>query len=265
MAAAYVERIGLDTVRDCRRSPEYPLGYREHVPVLMFHKAMERFPRSRRQYRAESAIAREPFLRSEYLEHAWVRDAFRSAFAPVLKAEVDFLKFPQLALSIPFLLSEFPDCAVLAVWRNAPCTFRSLAGKEFPPERLPASLLRSFLMWRMYADHILRAADRAPGRVAVVSIDESVSSGGGHLREALRTIGVQTGRIESFDEVLDRTKWNRRAPVGWRALHATTAIALRMLSRTGKLTEYQSHLASRKDWGTRLRGRSPGSTGSSGR
>jgi len=158
--------MGLRTVADERRNADYSAGYSEFLPLLMFHKALERLPRG-----ADHRLTVEPFIRADYLDDEFIAAMFGRAFAPFDRNDVDFLKFPQLALSARFLLERFPDCAVLALWREPAATFRSLVRRELPREMFPSSLLKSVVLWNIYAHHIIEAKHVAPDRVAVVHLE----------------------------------------------------------------------------------------------
>src|SRR6056297_1723634 len=83
--AKWLHRSGLRSVEDRRRHERYPAGYFEHMPILMFHKALERLPRG-----ADHAIRTEPFLESSLLDDPFIHTLFEAAFRPVLEGEVDF-------------------------------------------------------------------------------------------------------------------------------------------------------------------------------
>ncbi len=165
---------GLTTVNDMRRSAKYPQGYFEHVPLLVFHKGMEQFPREHSIHRADYVATTEPFLKPEYLNQPFVRTLHEQAFAPLVNGEVDFLKFPQLALSVDYLFETLGDIRFVAVWRRPAASVRSMAAKEFGRDMTPFRTLRSVLLWNTYAAHVCRAKERHGDRVAVVNIDDVV-------------------------------------------------------------------------------------------
>ncbi len=188
---------GLRTVVDERSAEKYPDGYFEHVPLLMFHKAMERYPR-RSGNRADHAIVSEEFLKVEYLRDPIVRTMFETAFKPLLDGRVDFIKYPQLALSPEFLLETFPEVHVIALWRNPEANIRSLARKEFPWDMFPFRTVRSIMMWGMYAYHICRAKEFAPDRVTVLAIDALMNANAG-VGPWLRSLGYDPTNIRIGD------------------------------------------------------------------
>lgn len=243
--ARWLHACGLSTVSDRRRAARYPAGYFEHMPVLMFHKAMERLPRG-----ADHAISLEPFLRREYLDDPFVELMFREAFRPVLESEVDFLKFPQLALSFDFLLETFEGAHVVALWRDPRPVFRSLVRREFPREMIPASGAKAILLWSMYAHHIVRAAEAHPERVTVLSIDDFMASEGmeGPLLRRLGRPGVKGVPVR---EGVDLSMWTGSSPVAWTAYHAAMALACRMAS--GRFGEGRAVLADQAHWKRALR------------
>jgi hypothetical protein len=164
--ARWLHACGLTTVSDERRNPRYPSGYFEYLPMLMFHRALERLPRG-----ADHRITTEPYITRATLEHPFVARIFELGFEPLLKDEVDFLKYPQLALSLEFLLERFPRAHVIGLWRSPASTFRSLVTKEFPVEMRPASSVKAILLWSVYAHHLVAAKRHAPDRVTLVEID----------------------------------------------------------------------------------------------
>ena len=164
--ARWLHACGLSTVTDERRHERYPSGYFEYLPMLMFHRSLERLPRG-----ADHRITTEPYLTSETLEHPFAASTFELGFEPVLRDQVDFIKYPQLALSLEFLLRRFPDSHAIALWRNPLDTFRSILTKEFPVEMLPGSSVKAILLWSVYAHHLLAAKRSWPERVTLVQID----------------------------------------------------------------------------------------------
>ena len=226
--ARWLDACGLTSASDDRRREGYPSGFFEHMPMLMFHKAIERLSRG-----ADHAIKLEPFLRSELLQDPFIKETFALAFAPALRGEVDFVKFPQLALSIDFLLEQFPGARVLALWRDPVTSFRSLVRREFPREMLPAAGIKAILLWDLYAYHIERASQTYPRDVTVVHVDAFLrdpTAGTGLLAR----LGLDPSRAHPVEEIADLSSWRRPVPLPWRAYHAAMRWTCRLLeSRLG--------------------------------
>lgn len=242
--AKWLAACGLRTADDRRRQERYPAGYYEHMPVLMFHKALERLPRG-----ADHAIRLEPFLRSEYLQDPFIRLLFEAAFREVLDGSFQFLKFPQLALSMDFLFEQFPGAHVLGLWRDPATTFRSLMSREFPSEMLPASGVKAVLLWSIYARHIVEAKARRPEAVTVIDIDRllDASDGGASL---LARMGMEEGFVPVRQAVNEAT-WNRKVALRWRATHRLALLVGRAAAR--RLGSGRSELADQVAWVERLR------------
>jgi len=240
----WLEKSGLATVRDDRRHERYPAGYQEHMPILMFHKALERLPRG-----AEHAITTEPFLESAQLEDPFIRTVFEAAFAPVLRGEVDFIKFPQLALSIDFLIEQFPDAKVIGIWRDPLPTFRSLITKEFPAEMRPASGLKAIFFWNLYAHHLTRAKEAYPDAVRLVEIDAFLADPEVG-RGLLAWLGRDPGKAAAISDAIDVSLWHRSIGIGWRAYHALMSWVAR--ASAGRVRSDRRVLADQRAWRDRL-------------
>ena len=228
---------GLTTVADERASEKYPSGYFEHVPLLLFHKAMERFPR-RSNSRADYLPTTAPFLEAEQLDRPFVRTMFDGAFAPLLQGEVDFLKYPQLALSIDFLFETLGDVRVAALWRDPIPTVQSLASKEFGRDMTPFRGLRSVLLWNTYAYHICRAKERYGDRVAVIHFDR-LADGTCPVDEALAGLGYAVPSVP-VETVASPGLWtartSRRAALHVGALDRLATAAAPRLGADPELT-----------------------------
>ena len=220
--AKLLDAAGLSTVADERASEKYPSGYFEHVPLLMFHKAMERFPRENGHHRADFVPTTDPFLKAEHLERPFVASMFDEAFAPVRSGEVDFLKYPQLALSVDALFETLGDIRVVAVWRDPTRAILSLARKEFGRDVFPFRGLRSVLLWTTYAYHVCRAAERHGDRVAVVQIDRVVD-GSTPVDRILKPLGYDVRSVPAPD-VIEAGVWTGRSS-------ATDRLKVRTLDR----------------------------------
>ena len=207
--AKLLDAAGLTTVADERASDKYPSGYFEHVPLLMFHKAMERFPREATHHRADFVPTTDPFLEAAHLQQPFVESLFAEAFAPILSGKVDFLKFPQLALSLDALFETLGDVRVVAVWRDPTRAVLSLARKEFGRDVFPFRGLRSVLLWTTYAYHICRAKERHPDRVAVALVDRVVD-GSTPVDRVLKPLGYDITAVPVSD-VVDPHVWTKES------------------------------------------------------
>lgn len=254
--ARWLDACGLSTVDDPRRAERYPSGYYEHVPILMFHKAMERTSRG-----ADHAITAEPFLRSEQLEDPFVRRVYELAFEPVLNGKVDFVKFPQLALSVDFLFDQFPEAHVIAIWRDPSVTFRSLVRREFPREMIPASGVKAVLLWNIYAHHVVAAKRAHPDRVTVVEIDRFLADPRAGSR-LLERIGRDPSEAVPVGTAIDAALWKREVPIAWRIYHG--AMRRLCLAMRGRLGPDRAMLADERRWEEALRSVSAGPGASQG-
>jgi hypothetical protein len=238
--ARWLHASGLRTVSDERKNERYPSGYFEYLPMLMFHRALERLPRG-----ADHRITTEPYLTKETLEHPFVAHGFELAFEPVLRGEIDFIKYPQLALSLDFLLERFPDSHVVGLWRNPRDTFRSLLTKEFPLEMIAGAPLKAVLLWSLYAHHLCAAKRRHPERVSLVEIDGFIAdpAAGPAL---LERIGRSAGSAVPIQDAIDPSLWQRRTKLRWRLAHGAMAMTSRALE--ARLGPQRSALADQRRW-----------------
>jgi hypothetical protein len=243
--ARWLHACGLRTVSDPRSNTRYPAGYFEHLPMLMFHRSLERLPRG-----AEHRITTEPYLTKETLEHPFVARSFELAFEPVLRDAVDFVKFPQLALSVDFLLERFPDGHVVGLWRNPLDTFRSLVSKEFPVEMVAAAPLKAMLLWGVYAHHLTAAKRRHPERVTLVEIDAFVA-GPAAGPALLERIGRPASAAVPVRDAIDPALWGKAVRLRWRIAYATLAALGRALR--GPLGPQRAPLADHRRWLRELR------------
>ena len=245
--ARWLHACGLSTVSDDRRHERYPSGYFEYLPMLMFHRSLERLPRG-----ADHRITTEPFLTKETLEHPFVARTFELAFEPLLRDQVDFLKYPQLALSLDFLLDRFPAAHVIALWRNPVDSFRSMVTKEFPLEMIAAAPLKAVLLWNVYAHHLVGAKRDHPDRVTLVEVDGFF--GNASAPSALfERLGRPGGASVPVTEAIDPVLWGRRSSLRWRAFHRTMAALCRALG--ARLGPQRAPLADQGFWLRELRRR----------
>jgi hypothetical protein len=238
--ARWLHACGLSTVADERKNERYPAGYFEYLPMLMFHRALERLPRA-----ADHRITTEPYLTRETLEHPFVARCFELGFEPVLNDQVDFIKYPQLALSLEFLLERFPAAHVIGLWRNPRDSFRSLVTKEFPLEMIAASPLKAVLLWNVYAHHLCAAKRNHPGRVTLVEIDGFIANpaAGPAL---LQRIGRPAASAVPIWDAVDPKLWGRPTKLRWRVGHAVMATLARGLA--GRLGPQRAPLADQRRW-----------------
>jgi hypothetical protein len=243
--ARWLHACGLETVSDARRDPRSPSGYFEYLPMLMFHRALERLPRG-----ADHRITTEPYLTAARLEHPFVARTFELGFEPLLDDQVDFLKYPQLALSLDFLLARFPDAHVVGLWRSPVSTFRSLVSKEFPIEMRPASAVKAVLLWSVYAHHLVAAKRACPERVTLVEVDGFFAdeASGPALLERLGRPGSHAAPIAG---TIDQGLWGRPSSLPWRAGHASVAALCRLFAR--RLGPQREPLADQRRWLAELR------------
>ena len=243
--ARWLHACGLTTVSDERRNERYPSGYFEYLPMLMFHRGLERLPRG-----ADHRITTEPYLTTETLQHPFVARSFELAFEPVLRNEVDFIKYPQLALSLDFLLDRFPSSHVVGLWRNPRDTFRSLLTKEFPLEMIAGSPLKAVLLWSVYAHHLSAAKRKHPERVTLLEIDGFIAdpAAGPAL---LERIGRSRSSAVAVQHAIDPSLWGRRTSLRWRVGHAAMATLCRALE--GRLGTQRAALADQRRWLGELR------------
>ena len=243
--ARWLHACGLSTVADQRRNERYPSGYFEPLPLLMFHKSLERLPRG-----ADHRITTEPYLTQEIMDLPYVASSFEHAFESVLHDDIDFLKYPQLALSIDFLLERFPQAHLIGLWRSPLSSFRSLITHEFPLEMIPASGVKAVLLWSVYASHLVSAKRSRPEQVTLVGID------GFFADEAtgptlLERIGHDPASAVPIGEAIDRTLWHARTSLPWRAYHAAMAGLCRAMK--SRLGPQRAPLADQRAWLRQLR------------
>ncbi|RPI47063.1 MAG: hypothetical protein EHM56_14995 [Chloroflexi bacterium] len=243
--ARLLAHSGLLTVDHHRANPHYPAGYYEHLPLLMFHKALERLPRG-----ADHRITVQPFLQSSYLDDAFIRQMFCAAWEPVSSRSIDFLKFPQLALSTDFVLEQFDNVHVLALWRNPASTFRSLVTKELPREMVPASGLKAIMLWSMYAFQLVRGAQAHPQDVTVLSIDDLVEHDTS-ISPLLRRLGYEPGDENRLSGCISQGVWTRRVSSPWRLYFQ--AMRLAALASRRLLPADKASLADLAGWQRRIR------------
>lgn len=222
--ADFLVQCGFRTVSDSRASDQYPRGYHEYFPLLLFHAAMERYPRG-----AMHRITSEPFLTTGLLTDEYSNLLYQQAFIPFQDEKYDFIKYPQLALSIDFLLETYPNIHFIALWRKPAAVFKSLVQKEFPVEMRPASGIKAILLQAVYASHILEAVQHHPERITVYSIDELIDDEI-DLAPVLKGLGYEVSGIQSITRRMDQKIWTRRVPFFWYLYYLSMRLFLLILS-----------------------------------
>ena len=207
--ADFLVHCGLKTVQDNRANSQYPRGYHEHFPLLMFHKALERYPRG-----ADHRITDLPFIQSAYLEDEFTSSIFAAAVVPFQDQNINFIKFPQLALSIDFLLEQFPNLHIIALWRNPVAVFKSLIQKEFPREMRPASGIKAILLQSVYGTHIKNACQRFPGNITVLAIDQLIKEDQ-NLGPFLENLGFEIKSPCRLSQSMNTELWTKQVPLFW--------------------------------------------------
>lgn len=210
----------------------------------MFSKAIERLPRG-----ADHRATAEPFLKSEYLADDFVRTMFHSAWKPVLDRSVDFVKFPQLALSIDFLFEQFPDIHVIALWRDPVRTFRSLVTKEFPVTMIPASGLKAILLWNTYAYHIVQGQQKRPDEVTVLNIDQLIERDSS-ISPLLRRLGYEVAGEHTLSQCMQAGVWTQRTPWPWKLYFGSMRLGILAMKRW--VAQDKEALTDLRTWKSRL-------------
>jgi len=222
LLADYFVQCGLKTVEDSRSSNQYPRGYHEHFPLLVFHKALERYPRG-----SVHRITDEQYLNREAIQDPILSQLYNEAFYPFLIPDVDFIKYPQLALSMPFLVNEYPDLHILAVWRRPPAVYKSLIQKEFPVDMLPGSAVRSVLLQSVYAEHILRTHEKFSDRITVLYIDEIINQRG-TLKKFLGDLGYSGIPDLPLSDTIQPDIWTKKVSSIWTLFYILTRVFVRI-------------------------------------
>ena len=235
---------GLQTVYSSRKNAKYPSGYYEYLHIQLFNKAIERLPRG-----ADYRITTEPFLKSDYLTDEFIATMFSSAWEPVLNREVDFVKFPQLALSVDFLFKQFADIHVIALWRDPVRTFRSLVIKEFGRTMLPASGLLAILLWNMYAYHLVEAKKKWSDSMTVFNIDDLVENDK-NVSPLLRQLGYEPVQESTLSQCMQPGVWTQRVALPWRLYFHSMRLSLLVVKRW--LPDEKQILVNQVVWRNRL-------------
>ena len=213
---------GLKTITDFRSSDQYPRGYHEYFPLLLFHKAVERYPRG-----GSHRITDESFLQEDLLNDEFTKQMFQTAFKPFWNPEIDFIKYPQFALSFEFLLNQFPDIHFIVLWRNPIAVFKSLVQKEFPIEMRPASGIKAILLQSVYAEHILNAYCNHPEKVSVLLIDSLINQNY-DLSPFLRELGFDVKGENRISRTIQPKIWTKNVPLPWYLYYQAMRLSLKI-------------------------------------
>jgi hypothetical protein len=205
LIAQYLRDIGLRTVEDGRTNPDYPGGFTEHLPILLFNKACERLrgPRDR--------LTDDQLIQPDFLNISCMRKMFDDAFSVFTDPGIDFVKSPSLALAMDFMAEQFPHLRFLAVWRRPATSIESFYQREYG--RFPGirGLFYAIGAWNMYARRVLDFKARHPDRVDVVEADALVA-GRSSLLPLLHRHGFAIPDGRELPETLQK-KWRDKA--GW--------------------------------------------------
>lgn len=202
MIARHLRDIGLRTVPDLIWShKDYPSGYNEHLPILVFEKACERLHGSR------ARPTDQELLREEYLEVPGMRAFFEASYAPLRDSSIDFIKSPDTALYLRFLSARHSDIHYLAIWRNPEDAISSYFRREFG--RYPGwrEYYRSIVSWNLYAKRILDFKKEFPSKMTVWSIDRLIASDYS-LAGSMRKLGYKDIREINLQNALGKP-WRR--------------------------------------------------------
>lgn len=168
MVAGFLKSIGLRTVEDGRSSRDYPDGYSEPLGLLAFTKACEKFRGNR--YRLTDDPLIEPGLWG-CSEMSIFHD---EVFKPLSDENIDFIKVPDLALSIEYVLDTWPDVLIVGVWRNPYPSMQSFYEREFG--RYPSFKERFYAIgiWNMFIKRMCVAREGYGNRVKIVQLEQFV-------------------------------------------------------------------------------------------
>jgi hypothetical protein len=197
LIAQYLASLGLETVPDARGEPDYPSGYMEHLPCLLFTKACERL-RGRRD-----RLTEESLIEDRYLDIPCMRAMFQEAYRPFHDPEVDFVKLPDHTLALDFMRRRFPELRFLGVWREPREAIASYRRREFGRHPGVRGLFYAIGAWNMYTRRMIDFKERHPHLIDLVNVDAFVS-GNGSLSGLLRQRGFRLARDHGVRDVLTR-------------------------------------------------------------
>lgn len=222
LVAAELARLGLRTVVDERGHPDYPAGFMEHLPILLFTKACERL-RGHRDRLTTEALIEERFLSIDGM-----KKLFDSAFRVFGEEGVDFVKIPDLALALPFMHRRFENLRYLGVWRRPETTIRSIYRREYG--RLPGikGLFYAVGIWNMYAMRLIEFKRSHPELIELVNVDDLVSQ----ELTLEHVIGKWVGPLDPPPaSELDAKKWRSSSSLFWRTLPRVAPLAMERISK----------------------------------
>lgn len=200
LVAQYLHSLGLRTVPDRRHHPDYPVGFMEHLPALLFTKACERL-RGQRDRLTEDSL-----IENGFLEISCMRAMFEDAYAVFDAPDVDFVKLPDHALALDFMRGRFPHLRFLGVWRQPRAAVASYYRREFGDHPGVRGLFYAIGSWNMYARRLIDFKERYPDAMDIVAIDDLVARNGG-LSGTLRERGFDITGDHGIREVL-RKEWD---------------------------------------------------------
>jgi hypothetical protein len=205
LIAQYLGEIGLRTVEDGRTNPDYPAGFTEHLPILLFNKACERLRGAR------DRLTDDQLIQPEFLSISCMKKMFDDAFSVFSDPDIDFVKSPSLALAMDFMAEQFPHLRFLAIWRRPATSIESFYQREFG--RFPGirGLFYAIGVWNMYARRVIDFKARYPNLVDVVEADALVE-GQSSLLPLLDQYGFAVSDRRELPETLQK-EW-RHSP-GW--------------------------------------------------
>lgn len=203
LLASYLDSLGMRTVVDNRWHADYPAGFMEHLPALLFTKACERL-RGQRDRLTDDSLIDESFL-----EIGCMRAMFEEAYRVFADPGIDFIKLPDHALALDFMHRRFPQVHFLGVWREPRVAIASFYRREFG--RFPGvrGLFYAIGAWNLYARRLIDFKTRHPEAIDIVGIDDLIA-GNASLAGLLRRNGWTVTRDHGIGAVLQKD-W-RRAP-----------------------------------------------------
>ncbi len=205
LLAQYLDSLGLRTVTDTRQARDYPAGFNEHLPSLLFTKACERLRGQRDRLTEDSLIQRE------FLDIPSMRAMFDAAYEVFESPDVDFIKLPDHALALDFMHERFPHLHFLGVWRTPAEGIASFYHREFG--RFPGvkGLFYAIGTWNMYARRLIDFHSRHPELIDIVGVDGLLARHGS-LVALLRQRGFSVPSDHGIRDILKKP-WGRSA--GW--------------------------------------------------
>lgn len=202
LIARHLVTLGLRTVSDPRRG-DYPAGYLEHLPALLFTKACERL-RGWRDRLTDASLIEDAFL-----EMPAMRAMFEKAYAVFDDPDVDFVKLPDHALALEFMRRRFPHVRVLGVWRSPRTAMASYYRREFGDHPGFRGLYYAMASWNLYARRILAFHAAHPDAIDIAHVDTLVATNGS-LGPLLQRRGLDCSDGPGIRQALGRP-WVTRA------------------------------------------------------